>query len=89
MPQVIEMEKQANGKTWAMARARWGRRAAKLGTALSAGLMAGTVAAADHTTEINDAYTDGSTNVTAAVAGVIALVAIVTGLGMIVSILRR
>lgn len=47
------------------------------------------VSAADHTTEINAAYTDGNTNVGAAVAGVIALVAVVTGLGLIVSILRR
>ena len=45
--------------------------------------------AVDHTTEINGAFTDGNTNVGAAVAGVIALVAIVTGLGLIVGILRR
>jgi hypothetical protein len=89
MSQLIEMEKQNNGKTWAMARARWGRRAAKLGVAVSAGLVAGTAAAVDHSAAIDGAFTDGSTNVTTAVTGVIALVAIVTGLGMIVSILRR
>lgn len=89
MNEIIEMEKQHNSKTWAMARARWGKRAAKVGTALVAGCAAGTAAAVDHSTAINDAFTDGSGNVTAAVTGVIALVAIVTGLGMIVSILRR
>ncbi|MBY6034981.1 hypothetical protein KUV59_17540 [Marinobacter daepoensis] len=89
MSQLIEMEKQANGKTWAMARARWGRRGAKIGTALVAGMAAGTAAAVDHTAAIDSAFADGTGNVTAAVLGVIALVAIVTGLGMIVSILRR
>jgi hypothetical protein len=81
MSQVIEMKKAKNGV--------WARRSAKLGTAPVAGFAAGTAAAVDHSTAINDAFTDGSTNVTTAVTGVIALVAIVTGLGMIVSILRR
>lgn len=81
MSQLIEMKKAKN--------AVWARRSAKIGTALVAGFAAGTAAAVDHSTAINDAFTDGSTNVTTAVTGVIALVAIVTGLGMIVSILRR
>lgn len=81
MSQVIEMKKTKKGV--------WARRSAKIGTALVAGFAAGTAAAVDHSTAINDAFTDGSTNVTTAVTGVIALVAIVTGLGMIVSILRR
>jgi len=36
MPQVIEMEKQHAGKTWAMARSRFGRTAAKVGIAVVA-----------------------------------------------------
>ncbi|MDO6444129.1 hypothetical protein [Marinobacter sp. 2_MG-2023] len=89
MSELIEMEKKENGKHWAMARTRFGRRAAKVGVALTAGFAAGMATAADHSAAIEGAFTDGSTNVTAAVVGVIALVAIVTGLGMIVSILRR
>lgn len=89
MNEVIEMEKQQDGKSWGMARSRWGKRLAKVGAAVSAGLMAGTVAAADHSEKINGAFTDANGNVTTAVTGVIALVAIVTGLGIIVSILRR
>ncbi|MGQ7275475.1 hypothetical protein [Marinobacter sp. V034] len=81
MSEVIEMKKAKNGV--------WARRSAKIGTALVAGLAAGTAAAVDHSSAIDGAFTDGSTNVTTAVTGVIALVAIVTGLGMIVSILRR
>lgn len=81
MNNVIDMKQQKNGV--------WARRSAKMGTALVAGLAAGTAAAVDHTAAIDGAFTDGSTNVTTAVTGVIALVAIVTGLGMIVSILRR
>lgn len=89
MSELIEMEKQESGKHWAMARARWGRHAAKLGVAVTAGFATGMATAADHTAAIDGAFSEGSTNVTAAVVGVIALVAIVTGLGMIVSILRR
>lgn len=89
MNKVIEMEKQQDGKTWGMARARWGKRVAKVGAAVSAGFASGMVMAADHTEKINTAFTDANGNVTAAVMGVIALVAIVTGLGIIVSILRR
>ncbi|MEQ5835474.1 hypothetical protein [Marinobacter sp. NFXS9] len=88
MNELIEMETQ-DGRTWAMARSRWGKRVAKVGVALSTGAMAGVAAAADHSEKINTAFGDGSTNVGAAVTGVIALVAIVTGLGLIVSILRR
>ncbi|XKH01805.1 major capsid protein [Marinobacter nauticus] len=36
MPQVIEMEKQHAGKTWAMARSRFGRTVAKVGTVVAA-----------------------------------------------------
>lgn len=89
MNQVIEMEKQRNGKTWAMARSRWGKRVAQVGTAVALGAGCAMASAADHTAAINSAYTDGGTNVGAAVTGVIALIAIVTGLGLIVSILRR
>ncbi|WP_417502884.1 hypothetical protein [Marinobacter sp.] len=89
MSELIEMEKKEGAKHWAMARARWGRRAAKLGVAVTAGVATGMATAADHTAAIDGAFSEGSTNVTAAVVGVIALVAIVTGLGMIVSILRR
>lgn len=67
----------------------WGRRFAKLGVAVMAGVAAGTAAAVDHSSAIEQAFTDGQGNVTTAVTGVIALVAIVTGLGIIVSILRR
>jgi len=81
MSQVIEMKQAKNGV--------WARRSAKIGTALVAGFAAGSAAAVDHSAAIGSAFTDGNTNVTAAVTGVIALVAIVTGLGMIVSILRR
>ncbi len=45
--------------------------------------------AVDHTVEIDAAYVDANTNVTAAVVGIIALVAIVAGVGMIISMLRK
>ena len=57
------------------------------GTALavaSAGAMA-----ADHSTAINGAITDGSTNLTAAVTGLITLIAIVVGVGYVISCLRK
>ncbi|MFP3979474.1 hypothetical protein [Marinobacter sp. KMM 10035] len=89
MPELIEMEKNEANKQWAIARSRVGRGAALVGTALTAGLAAGVASAADHTVAIGDAFTDASGNVTAAALGVIALVAVVVGLGLIVSIMRR
>ena len=45
--------------------------------------------AADHQAAINSAFGDANGNVTAAVLAVIALAAIVTGLTMIVGLLKR
>lgn len=57
-------------------------------------VAAGTLATAsafavDHTTAINAAYTDGNTNVTAAVVGIIALAAIAVGIGLIMGMFKR
>ncbi|KPQ29300.1 MAG: hypothetical protein HLUCCX14_07180 [Marinobacter excellens HL-55] len=36
MSRIIDMQKEPNGKTWAMARSRFGRTVAKVGTAVAA-----------------------------------------------------
>lgn len=51
--------------------------------------VAAPVMAADHSTAIGAAITDGSTNLTAAVTGIITLIAIVVGVGYVVSLLRK
>lgn len=48
-----------------------------------------TAFAADHSTEIAAAYTDGNTNVTAAVVGLIALMAVIVGVGAIIGMFKR
>lgn len=61
----------------------------KVSAALTAGLASSAVFAADHTVAIDSAYADGTTNVTAAVVGIIALAAIITGVGYILKFLNR
>lgn len=89
MNEVIEMEKQNNGKNWAMARSRWGKRAAKVGTAVAAMGSSAMVLAADYTADITAAQTAAETNTSAAASAVIAIAALVMGLGIIVSLVRR
>ena len=45
--------------------------------------------AVDHSAAINAAYTDGNTNVTAAVVGIIALAAVAVGIGLIIAMFKR
>jgi hypothetical protein len=61
----------------------------KLSLALVAGFSAGMVQAADHTTAIQAAGTDGTTNVSAAVVVVLTIAAVVTGVGIVLSILKK
>lgn len=89
MNDVIEMEKQDNGKNWAMARSRFGKRAAKIGTALAAAGTSVTAFAVDHSAEITAAQGDATTNTTAAVAAVIAVAAVVFGVGIVLRLLNR
>tara|TARA_B100000282_G_scaffold242131_1_gene185097 strand:- start:163 stop:405 length:243 start_codon:yes stop_codon:yes gene_type:complete len=55
------------------------------------GTAVGAPAFADEATQaaITSAYTDGGADLTVAVAGLIGLVAVVVGVGMIVSMLRK
>ncbi|MFV8570046.1 hypothetical protein ACNQ6O_02440 [Marinobacter sp. SBS5] len=89
MNDVIEMEKQDNGKNWAMARSRFGKRAAKIGTALAAAGTSVTAFAVDHTAEITAAQGDALTNTTAAVGAVIAVAAVVFGVGIVLRLMNR
>jgi len=47
------------------------------------------VASADVGADISAAFTGANANVTTAAGGVIALVAVVTGIGLIISLLRK
>jgi hypothetical protein len=89
MNQVIEMEKQDNGKQWAMAGSRFGKNVAKVGVALSAATSSVVAFAADHSAAIDAAKTDGLTNAGAAVAAVIALAAVVMGVGIVLRLMSR
>ncbi|WP_199775732.1 hypothetical protein [Pseudoalteromonas sp. T1lg22] len=66
---------------------------AKTGAKLTAGVSAvaasGAAFATDHTAAITAAQTDASTNVTAAVVGVIALAAVICGAGYVLRLLGR
>jgi hypothetical protein len=55
----------------------------------SALFIAGQAMALDHSTAISAASTDGTANVTAAATAVIAIMAVVTGIGFIVKLLGR
>ena len=59
--------------------------------ALVAGTLAASASYADEATQtaINAAYTDGVSDLTVAVGGLIGLVAVVVGVGMIISMLRK
>jgi hypothetical protein len=61
----------------------------KLGLALAAGVTGAVAQAADHTTAIQAAGTDGITNVSAAVVVVLTIAAVVTGVGIVLSILKK
>ncbi|PSF14797.1 MULTISPECIES: hypothetical protein [Marinobacter] len=89
MNEVIEMEKQNQGKTWAMARSRFGKGVAKVGVALSAATSSVVAFAADHSAAIDAAKEDGITNAGAAVAAVIALAAVVMGVGIVLRLMNR
>ncbi|MBU3068782.1 hypothetical protein KOI40_03065 [Aestuariicella sp. G3-2] len=84
MDQVIEMQKGKNG-VWQKTKS-FGSKLAVAGTAAMTSAM---VFAADHTAEITAAQGDANTNVTAAVAGLIGLVAIVCGVTLLMSLLSR
>lgn len=62
---------------------------AKAGLLVTSALGSASVFAADHTAAINTAVTDGTTNYTAIVTGVITVAAIGFCIGLIVSKLRN
>ncbi len=64
---------------------------AKRTGAVVVGTAAASASYADEATQtaITSAYTDGSADLTVAVAGLIGLVAVVVGVGMIISMLRK
>ena len=62
---------------------------AKAGLLLSSVLASGSSFAADYTTEIGTAVSDGTTNYGAVVAGVITVAAVGFAIGMIVSKLNK
>jgi hypothetical protein len=47
------------------------------------------IASADIATDITSAFTTGQTHLTLAAGGVIAMVAVLTGVGLVVSMLRK
>jgi hypothetical protein len=63
--------------------------ATKVGTALAAGFTGAMAQAADHSTAIAAAGTDGETNTGAAVIVVLGIAAVVTGVGIVIKLLGR
>jgi len=61
----------------------------KLALAVTGSLATASAFAVDHSAAINAAYSDGNTNVTAAVVGIIALAAIAVGIGLIMGMFKR
>lgn len=61
----------------------------KVGVALTAGLTGAMAQAADHSTAITAAGTDGETNVGAAVVVILGIAAVVTGVGIVIKLLSR
>ncbi len=61
----------------------------KVGFALSAGFTGAMAQAADHSTAIAAAGTDGETNTGAAVVVVLGIAAVVTGVGIVIKLLTR
>lgn len=61
----------------------------KVGVALAAGLTGAMAQAADHSTAITAAGTDGETNVGAAVVVILGIAAVVTGVGIVIKLLSR
>lgn len=64
-------------------------KAVALGTAVTGGLIAGSAYAADHSTAISAAGADGVTNTSAAVVALVGIVAVVVGVGFVISVLRK
>lgn len=64
-------------------------KAAKAGAVGSALMAAAATASADTAADITAAFTAAESNVTLAAGGIIGVVAIITGIGIIVSLLRR
>lgn len=65
------------------------RRAAAPAVVVGASLSSAAAFAVDHTAEIAQSQTDATANVTAASTAVIAVVAVVFGIGLIYSMLRK
>ena len=61
----------------------------KVGFALAAGVTGAAAQAADHSVAIGAAGTDGETNVGAAVVVILAIAAVVTGVGIVIKLLSR
>lgn len=77
MSNVIEMKKSKSG-LWS-----------KAGVALAAAGTSLQAFAVDHSAAITAAQTDGTSNVTAAVTAVIAIAAVVLGVGIVMRLLSR
>lgn len=61
----------------------------KVGIALASGISAGFAQAADHSTAIAAAGTDGATNVGATVTILLTIAAVVTGVGIVLKLLTK
>lgn len=70
-------------------KAKSGRFIGKLSVAVGGGMVAASSYAADHSAAITAAGTDGTTNTTAAVTALIGIVAVIVGVGFVISVLRK
>lgn len=61
----------------------------KAGLVASGSLAASSAFAADYTTAITSAFTAATSNVSAATLGMVGLAALVTGVGLIISLIRK
>ena len=62
---------------------------AKVGAVGTMAMASGSAFAVDHSTAIQAAGTDGTTNTTAAAVVVIAIASVVTGIGIVLGLLRK
>ncbi len=61
----------------------------KVGLVAGGSLVASSAFAADYATAITSAFTSATSNVSAATLGMVGLAALVTGVGLIISLIRK
>lgn len=80
MSRIIDMQKEPDGKAWAMARSRFGRTAAKVGTAVAAAGATVTAQASILPADFSDKMDGVGTDITTVGGALIALAVIAVGI---------